>query len=146
MRQFDKLLALISIVVVIGCNDQGGELVPQYTVTIEDHATAPYQFPSGVYYSYIFPEPQSFEFDVDAVFRQASARGVQLRDAWYKNYNTGCAPPGSNIVMPVIVPGGFVVRVDVQAPALLTIGFVDTSNPSVESCAYRVRHYHFNQQ
>jgi hypothetical protein len=111
---------------------KGGELVLQYTVTTEDHETTPYQFPLGVYYSYVFPEPQSFDFDVDAVFRQAVVSGVQLQDAWYKSYNTECTPPGSNISMPAIVPGGFVVRVDEREPALETIGFAETSNPNVE--------------
>lgn len=145
MKQFSILLTFVSAVIVGGCNDQGSEPTLQYVVRIEDHATTPYQFPPGVYYSYVFPELQSFEFDVDAVFRQALARSVQLQDAWYKRYNTGCTPPGSNISMPAIVPGGFVVRVDEPAPVLQTIGFVETSNPGVEWCAYRVRHYLFHQ-
>lgn len=143
MKQAGRLLALVSVVMIVSCNDQGNEPTSKYTVTIEDHATTLYQFPSGIYYSFVFPEPQSFEFDVDAIFRQAAFRGVHLRDAWYKNYNSSCTPPGSNISMPAIVPGGFVVRVDGYMPALQTIGFVETSNPNVEWCAYRVRHYHF---
>lgn len=143
MKQFRKLFALVTIFIIVGCTDHGNDPVLQYTVTIEDHATSSYQFPLGVYYSFVFPEPQTFEFDVDAVFQRVAIRGVRLRDAWYKNYNTGCTPPGSNISMPAIVPGGFVVRVDEPAPALHTMGFIETSNPSVGWCAYRVRHYHF---
>jgi hypothetical protein len=145
MKLYRRLLVFISVVIVVGCNDQGSEPIPQYTVTIEDHTTTPFQFPSGVYYSFVFPEPQSFEFDVDAVFRQAAARGVRLRDAWYKNYSGGCHPPGSNIVFEIIVPAGFVVRVDERSPIMERIGFVETTNPHVESCAYTVRHYHFQE-
>jgi hypothetical protein len=143
MKQLSVILVLVSIVTVVGCSRRGIEPVQRYTVSIEDHATSPYEFPSGVYYSFVSPELQSYEFDVDAVFHQAAVRRVLLRDAWYKSYNTGCTPPGSNITMTAIVPAGFVVRVDERAPALQTIGFVETSNPNVEWCAYRVRHYHF---
>lgn len=128
-----------------GCDDQGSEPTQAYTVTIENHETPSYQFPAGVYYSFVFPEPQSFEYDVDAVFTQVAVRSVRLRDAWYKNYNTGCTPPGSIVSMPAIVPGGFVVRVDERAPALQTIGFVEIADPNVGWCAYRVRHYHFEE-
>lgn len=143
MKQLSVLLVLISIVTMAGCSRRGTEPVQRYTVTIEDHETSSYEFPAGIYYSFVLPELQSFEFDADAVFRQAAERGVHLRDAWYKNYNTGCTPPGSNLTMTAIVPGGFVVIVDEHTPALQTIGFVKTSNPSVGWCAYRVRHYHF---
>jgi hypothetical protein len=143
MKHMCVILVLVSTFTLVGCNDRGIEPVERYTVSIEDHVTTPYEFPEGVYYSFVFPEPQSFEFDVDAVFSQAAERGVRLRDAWYKSYNTGCTPPGSNITMTAIVPAGFVVRVDESAPALQTIGFVETSNPNVKWCAYRVCHYHF---
>jgi hypothetical protein len=143
MKQFSLLLALVCLVIVGGCSDRGIEPIQRYTLTIEDHETTPYEFPEGVYYSFVLPELQSFDFDVDAVFSQAEERGVRLRDAWYKSYNTGCKPTGSNIIMTVMVPGGFVVRVDERTPALKTIGFVETSNPDVEFCAYRVCHYDF---
>lgn len=147
MKQLSTLLAVIGIVIVSGCKDKGNEPAMQlrYNVTIEDHETSPYQFPSGVYYSFAFPEPQSFKFDVDAVFRQALVIGVRLRDAWYKNYGTECAPPGGIITLPATVPGALVVRVDEPTTELQTIGFVRTSNPDVGWCAYRVHHYHFEQ-
>jgi hypothetical protein len=143
MKHFIILLASIGIVVVFGCSDQRSELSLQYTVTIEDHEATTYQFPSGIYYSYVFPEPQSTDFDVDAVFMQVLERGIQLRDAWYKNYRSSCSSPGSDYVLPAIVEGGFVVRVDRRALELQAIGFVETSNPNVGWCAYAVRHYHF---
>lgn len=143
MKRLSVLLVLVSIVTVVGCKHRTIEPVQRYTMWIEDHARTPYDFPVGVYYSFVFPGPQSFEFDVEAVFSQAAERGVRLRDAWYKSYNTGCTPPGSNITLPAIVPAGFVVRVDERAPELQTIGFVETSNPNVGWCAYRVCHYHF---
>jgi len=146
MNRGTIFLAIMSTVLAAACNDdQGSQPVQPYTVTIEDHETTPYQFSSGAYYSFVFPEPESFEFDVDAVFREAAVRGVQLRDAWYKNYSPACTPPGSTISMPAIVPGGFVVRVDERARVLQAIGFVETSDPSLEWCAYRVRHYHFTR-
>jgi hypothetical protein len=143
MKHLSVLLVLIVIVTVVGCSRRGTEPGPRYILTIEDHATSPYEFPAGVYYWFVLPKLQSYDFDVDAVFRQAAEKGVHLRDAWYKSYNTGCTPPGSNITMTAIVPGGFVVRVDERVPALDTIGFVEMSNPSVDWCAYVVRHYHF---
>jgi hypothetical protein len=143
MKHLSVLLVLIGIVTIVGCSRRGTEPVLRYTVTIEDHATTAYEFPAGVYYSFVSPELQSYDFDPRAVFRQAAQRKVHVRDAWYKSYNTGCTPPGSNLTATAIVPGGLVVRVDERLPTLDTIGFVETSNPSVDWCAYVVRHYHF---
>jgi hypothetical protein len=143
MKQLSVLLVLVCIVIMVGCSNRGIEPAQRYTISIEDHETAPYEFPWGVYYSFVFPEPQSFVFDVDSIFNLAADRGVRLRDAWYKSYRTECAPLRSIISMPIIISGGFVVRVDELAPVLQKIGFVETSDPNVGECAYRVRHYHF---
>ena len=143
MKTLNTHIGSALIFVLVGCGDQGSEPVLHHAVTVEDHETTAYQFPPGVYYSYNFPEPQTYEYDVDAVFRQVAGLGVQIQDAWYKNHSGGCTPPGSNISMPAIVPAALVIRVDRPNALLRTIRFEETSSPDLDWCAYRVRHYYF---
>ena len=130
-------------VIFLGCNEQGNELSLQYTIVYEDHQTIHYGFPPGNYYYYEFPEPEHADHDVDAIFIQIIERGNQLREAWYKSYTSSCVPPGSDQGMSVIVPGSLIIRVNQPVIGLKAIGFVETTDPDVGSCAYGVQHYQF---
>ncbi len=143
MKPLNNHIGFLLILVLVGCSDQGSDPILHYTLTVEDHETTAYQFPPGAYYSYDFPEPPTYEFDVDAVFSEVAGFGVQIQDAWYKPYGNACTPPGSNISMPATVPAALVIRVDRPNAFLRTIRFDETSSPDLDWCAYRVRHYHF---
>jgi hypothetical protein len=145
MNTFRLLAAFASVFVLVGCTDMGKEPVLEYTLTIEDYETSPFQFPSGVYFSYANPDLQSSDFDADAALRNAVAQGLRIQDSWYKSYSANCTLPGGTHISPVVVEGCLLVRAALPAPGVRTVGFVETSEPNIGSCAYRVRHYHFQQ-
>lgn len=141
-QRFVFALSTILLCLLASCQDQVTDVTLSYYVIIEDHSTS-YSFPRGVYYSFVFPQPYTYEFDVDVVLRRVANTGTRLRDAWYKSFNSACAPPGSNLVLPAIVDPVLIVRVESSAPALEQLGFVQTQNPNTGFCNYTVYHYIF---
>ncbi|SYZ72933.1 hypothetical protein TRIP_C21048 [Candidatus Zixiibacteriota bacterium] len=136
---------MVAVMVIggFGCGNGVKDSAPKYTVTIEDHATKPYKFPEGIYYAYDVPAPGPGNFNAEDIIKKAEDAGVRLRDAWFKNCNTPCTPPGGNIAMPAKLKAAIVVRVEKEAPELLKLGFSQTTEPNVGWCAFRVSHYHF---
>ena len=143
IQHFVFALPITLLLGLVSCEDQGNQVQLSYSTSIEDHSTS-YSFPSGVYYSLVFPQPYSHEFDVNGIFRRVANAGIRSTDAWYKNYNTGCHPPGSIVVLPAEVEPVLLIRTDEATPTLEQLGFVQTQNPSTGSCNYTVKRYVFH--
>jgi hypothetical protein len=126
------------------CADKGTHIELPYRIVVENHSES-YSFPSGIYYSYVFAEPYSSNYDVDPVFRKLLGAGVRINDAWYKHYNSGCAPPGSNIVMPAIVDPVLLVRRDSPNSTIQQFDFVQTQTPDMGFLQIRNQSVHFLQ-
>jgi len=124
------------------CSDKVTQTESPYRIVIEDQSTS-YSFPSGVYYSYVFTRPYSRDFQVHSVFNRAINAGVRLRDAWYKGYSGGCAPPGTNIIQEVEVEPVLLLRLDTSNPTVEQLGFLQIQSPDMGLCKYRINRYIF---
>ena len=147
MKQSTKILILSFVIILAlplaSSYAQESKQLFTYRLEQEDHTTRQYTFPEGVYYSYNFSEN---DIDIDKLFREVFARGVQIRDAWRKPYNTSCNPPNSEAHMMVIVHPVLVIRVDKRASQIEQVGFEEIAKPAMGHCSYRVIHYTFSDK
>jgi hypothetical protein len=124
------------------CSDEKNK--HDYKIEIEDHETEKKVFPDGEYYSYSFPETASFEFDVEGLLEILLQKNIKIYDAWYKNYNSSCSPPGSEVSMPAIVEPVLIIKIAEANSELKTFNFEKIIEPDLGWCAYRIKHYIFN--
>lgn len=108
-------------------------------------------FAEGVYYEYTGGTSADEEASMrqikhpELILGYVSARGVDLREAWYKSYASSCSPPGSDQAMDVIVPAKLIIKVTspIAESQAAELGLQRQSSPSMGTCAYRIRHYAF---
>lgn len=135
-------LYLIGIVLVIlcSCNTTKNSQVSIVNKIDEDHATETYNFPEGVYYSYIF-ENQAYDFDDNNLIIKLIGEDIPLQNVWFKRGSSSCVPPGSDIAMQVIVKPVLLVQLSESNDKMESLGFKFVTEPSTGNCAYRVKHY-----
>jgi hypothetical protein len=134
---------VISIIMLFcGCSNNKNISEGENRVVVENHAEG-YDFPEGIYYRYMREDKESFSFDEQEVLKGIIDKGVKIKDAWFKGYNTSCTPPGSELSMDVIVSAELLVRLEREEDEMVKLNFKREEEPGMENCAYRVKHYIF---
>lgn len=110
---------------------------------IEDHASTEYTFKEGHFYTFDFGSTHTKVLDDKALIEKIMAAKIPVTDIWSKHGASGCRPPGSDLVMTVMVDPAFLVRLNKEDERLSALGFVKTEEPGTGDCAYVVRHYRF---
>jgi hypothetical protein len=109
----------------------------------EDHASQPYAFKSGFFYTYVFNDGPAYIDDDKAIIKKLLAAKIPVKDIWYKAGSSSCSPPGSDMAMSVIVEPVFLVRLENNSAEITNLGFIKADAPEMGDCAYYVRHYTF---
>lgn len=113
------------------------------TPAIEDHASKPYDFKKGKYYTFTFSENAAYNFDEILVIKKLLSEKLDVENVWYKGKMSMCVPPGSDIGMTVIVDPVLLVRLEKANSKMEKLGFVLTTEPTMGECAYFVKNYDF---
>ena len=108
---------------------------------VEDHATSPYAFKAGFYYIFDFSDPSVSGFNEKAAIENLIKGEIPVTDIWYKAGARSCRPPGSEMVMTVIVEPVFLVRLNKAYSGMTELGYKLAEEPGLGDCAYTVRHY-----
>ena len=125
------------------CEVNSGKNGPEYLMTREDHSHG-YAFPAGHYYAHAVT---AFDDQAEplATFRSLAAKGIIVKEAWYRPYLTGCSPPGSGRTTTAIHSNVFIVRLDEPDDGILNHDFRALESPKPIVCGYAVWHYALEQ-
>lgn len=113
---------------------------------MEDHESAGYTFPEGIFYTYQFEtDKPAYDFDVEALIEKLAAEDIPVKNLWYKAASSSCVPPGSSMGMSVMVDAVLIVQTSEKTAALGGLGFQRITAASMGNCAYRVSRYIFTK-
>ncbi len=148
MSDLKKFIGFIVLIMgIISCGSTRNQSAKVVNKVLEDHESSAYEFPKGVYYAYQFDETKpAYGFDEQLVIEQLAAKGIAVKNMWYKAAASSCVPPGSSMAMTVMVEAAMVVQLEEANDQLLEMNFVLTTAPSLGSCAYRVNRYMFTSK
>ncbi|HQO50123.1 MAG TPA: hypothetical protein PK939_06825 [Bacteroidales bacterium] len=135
------LILLVMTSLLVGCKSTGPVAKSHNEPVVEDHASRPYAFSTGVFYAFDFNNPAVAGFNEAASLKSLLESGLAVTDVWYKQGSRSCRPPGSDMAMDAIVEPVFLVRMDSANDKLLKMGYLMTKEPGLGDCAYVVRHY-----
>lgn len=136
-------LFLFGLMVTTACQTTNKIPKTMPEAVIEDHASTSYAFKEGSFYTFDFGDATVGGFNEKALIEKLLEAKIPLTDIWSKSGASGCRPPGSDLVMTVMVDPAFLVRLDKNDDRLTALGFVKTNEPGTGDCAYIVRHYRF---
>jgi hypothetical protein len=145
MRDLKRFVGFMVLsMVLISCGSTRNQSAKVVNKVLEDHESNAYEFPAGVYYAYQFDgDKPAYGFDEQLVIEQLASKGIAVKNLWYKAASSSCVPPGSSMAMTVMVEAAMVLQLEEANEQLLEMNFIETSMPSLGSCAYRVNRYMF---
>jgi hypothetical protein len=138
-----SILCVAALSFLAGCKSSKKVVKEMPVAVVEDHASFPYAFKAGEFYTFDFTNPSVIGFNEKAAIQKLIDSGVVVTDIWYKSGASGCRPPGSDLVMTVMVDPALLLRLDKSDDQLLKLGYIKTMEPGLGDCAYTVRHYKF---
>jgi hypothetical protein len=145
MKNFIRITQffLFGLIVTTACQSSKKIVDKMPEAVIEDHASTAYHFKEGSFYTFDFSNSTTEGFNEKALIEKIIESRIPITDIWAKNGASGCRPPGSDLVMTVMVDPAFLLRLNKNDERLSALGFVKTDEPGTGDCAYTVRHYRF---
>lgn len=140
MSKIKLCLIGITFIMLSSCNSTKNSQMRVVNKIDENHVSETYNFPDGVYYSYIF-ENQAYDFDDNNLITKLINEKLPIQNIWYKAAASMCVPPGSDMGMTQLVKPVFLVQLSEKNEKIENLGFNLVEEPSAGSCAYRVKHY-----
>jgi hypothetical protein len=140
-----KIIWFFVMILLVGGGCKAGKkttaTIPEHLM--EDHASGPYVFKAGAFYTYVFTDAPGYISDDKAIINKLLASKIPVKDIWFKQGSSSCVPPGSDMAMTVMVEPVFLVRLERPSDEITGMGFKKTDEPGLGDCAYYVRRYTF---